>query len=222
MLQQISKKIFIYLFIFFTLVTINNKKLTYDFYKIKNFTIKGLNQSETEKLRDNIKIFEDINIFEFNKKDISKIIYSNKIIESFKIIKIYPSTLKIDIQKTKFLAITKKNGNDYIVLENGNLIEYKDENLDLPFIFGDVNVNNFLFFKKMIDSSKFEFKKIKNLYYFKSNRWDILTNQGLTLKMPLDLTVQELNNFFKIIKKDNFRDMKLFDFRQKNMMVINE
>ena len=44
-----------------------------NFYKIKNFTIKGLNQLETEKLRDNIKIFVDTSIFKFNKKDISKI-----------------------------------------------------------------------------------------------------------------------------------------------------
>ena len=219
---QISKKIFIYLFIFFTLVTINNKKLTYDFYKIKNFTINGLNQSETEQLKNNIKIFKNTNIFKFNKKDISKIIYSDKIIESFKIVKIYPSTLKIDIQKTKFLAITKKNGNDYLVLENGNLIKYKDVSLDLPFIFGDINIDNFIYFKRMIDSSKFEYKTIKNLYYFKSNRWDILTNQGLTLKMPSNLTVQELNKFFRIIQKNNFNDIKFFDFRQKNMMITNE
>ena len=151
--QRISKKIFIYIFIFFTFVTITNSKFSYDFYKIKEFNINGLNQLEAEKLHDDVKIFRNINIFSFNKKDVSKIINSNKTIEEFNIIKIYPSTLKIEIKKTKFLAITKKNGIDYLVASNENLIEIKDTNLELPYIFGDIDVNNFLNFKKIIDIS---------------------------------------------------------------------
>ena len=220
--QRISKKIFIYIFIFFTFVTITNSKFSYDFYKIKEFNINGLNQLEAEKLHDDVKIFRNINIFSFNKKDVSKIINSNKTIEEFNIIKIYPSTLKIEIKKTKFLAITKKNGIDYLVASNENLIEIKDTNLELPYIFGDIDVNNFLNFKKIIDISNFEFNKIKSLYYFKSNRWDIITKDGLLLKMPINLTVKKVNLIFEIIKKNNFNDVKIIDFRQNNLMVINE
>ena len=39
--------------------------------------------------------------------------------------------------------------------------------------------------------------------------------------MPSNLTVQKLNFIFNIIKKDIFNDVKIFDFRQKNMMVID-
>ena len=113
--QRISKKIFIYIFIFFTLVTITNSKLSYNFYKIKEFNIIGLNQLETKKFYDELKIFRNDNIFSFNKKKVSNIIYSNKTIEEYDVVKIYPSTLKIEIKKTKFLAITKKNGTDYLV-----------------------------------------------------------------------------------------------------------
>lgn len=219
--QQTNKKIFIYLLIFFTLVTINNKKLSYDFYNIKKFNINGLSQIETKKLINSFKIFKDTNIFTFKKNDISRIIYDNKIIEDFSVIKIYPSTLNIDIQKTKILASTKKNGKDYLVLGNGNLIVAENSSAELPFIFGNLNVDNFIKLKDKIDSSKFDFKSIKSFYYFKSNRWDILTNEGLTLKMPSNLTVQKLNFIFNIIKKDIFNDVKIFDFRQKNMMVID-
>ena len=83
------------------------------------------------------------------------------------------------------MALTKKSGINYIVLENGNLLEKKHSSLELPFIFGDINVKNFLFFKNLDDDSNFDFKKIKNLYYFKSNRWDILTKDGIIIKMPL-------------------------------------
>ena len=52
--QRISKKIFIYLFIFFILVTITNKKLSYNIYEVNEFKINGLNQLETEKLYDSL------------------------------------------------------------------------------------------------------------------------------------------------------------------------
>ena len=100
--QRISKKIFIYLFIFFITVTINNNKLSNDFYKIKELNIIGLNKLETKNLYEDIKILIDNNIFLFNKKDISKIINSNKTVQEFNITKIYPSKLKIEIKKTIF------------------------------------------------------------------------------------------------------------------------
>ena len=68
--QRISKKIFIYLFIFFITVTINNNKLSNDFYKIKELNIIGLNKLETKNLYEDIKILIDNNIFLFNKKDL--------------------------------------------------------------------------------------------------------------------------------------------------------
>ncbi len=220
--QRISKKIFIYLFIFFITVTINNNKLSNDFYKIKELNIIGLNKLETKNLYEDIKILIDNNIFLFNKKDISKIINSNKTVQEFNITKIYPSKLKIEIKKTNFLALTKKSGINYIVLENGNLLEKKHSSLELPFIFGDINVKNFLFFKNLVDASNFDFKKIKNLYYFKSNRWDILTKDGIIIKMPFNLTLENLNQIFEIIKEDKFENAKIIDFRQNNLMITNE
>ena len=98
--QRISKKILIYLFVFFTLVTINNTRISNDFYKIKKFNISGLNKIETSKIYDDLIIFKNNNIFLFNKENISEKIYSNNFVEKFKIFKLYPSTLNIEIKKT--------------------------------------------------------------------------------------------------------------------------
>ena len=220
--QRISKKILIYLFVFFTLVTINNTRISNDFYKIKKFNISGLNKIETSKIYDDLIIFKNNNIFLFNKKNISEKIYSNNFVEKFKIFKLYPSTLNVEIKKTKFLAITKKNNKDYLIGTNGKLIEIKDTISNMPFIFGNINVQNFLKFKEAIDNSNFKFKEIENLYYFKSNRWDVKTKGGLSLKLPPNLTVQKLNLIYEIIQKKNFGGNKILDFRQSNMMVIDE
>lgn len=220
--QRISKKIIIYLFILFTLVTISNKNLSNDFYTIKKLNINGLNASETRKINNDLKIFRNINIFLFDNNNISKKIYSNKVIEKFTIFKNYPSTLNIEVKKTKFLAITKKNNNDYLVGANGNLIKINNTVSDLPYIFGNINVNNFLYFKEIIDNSNFKFNDVKNLYYFKSNRWDVITKDGLTLKMPPNLTVEKLNLIYEIIQVNDFHDDKIIDYRQSNMVIINE
>ena len=220
--QRISKKIITFLFIFLILGTLNSNKFSYDFYKIKNVNIIGLNQIETKKLYDDLKIFKNRNIFLFNKKEISKVIYSNKTVEKFEIDKIYPSTLKVEIKKTELLALMKKNGVNYSIGANGNFIEIRENILGLPFIFGDIDADNFFYLKKIIDISSFKFSYVKNLYYFKSNRWDIMTKDGLTLKLPGNLSVEKMNLISKIIKKQNFNNIKFFDFRQNNMLVINE
>ena len=121
--QRISKKIIIYLFIFFTLVTVTNRNLSNNFYLIKEFNINGLNTIETRKISHDLEIFKDINIFLFDKKNISKKIYSNKMVENLNIFKNYPSTLNIEIKKTKFLAVTKKGNSNYLIGANGNLIK---------------------------------------------------------------------------------------------------
>ena len=36
----------------------------------------------------------------------------------------------------------------------------------------------------MIDNSNFDYGNIKNLFYFKSGRWDIEMESGLILKLP--------------------------------------
>jgi len=40
--------------------------------------------------------------------------------------------------------------------------------------------------------------------------------------MPNDLTVEKLNLISKVIKNQNLENAELFDFRQNNMLVINE
>jgi len=220
--QRISKKILIYLLIFFSLVTINNTKLSNDFFKIKQLNIIGLDTLETAKIYDDLIIFKNDNIFLFNKENFSKKIYSNKFVDRFKIFKIYPSTLNIEIKRTKFLAITKNNNSDYFIGNNGKLIKKDNTNFNLPYIFGNVNVQNFLEFKLIIDKSNFKFNEIENLYHFQSNRWDMETQSGLLIKLPSNLTIQKLNLIYEIINNDEFNKNKILDFRQNNMIVINE
>tara|TARA_Y100000590_G_scaffold466641_1_gene642723 strand:- start:930 stop:1601 length:672 start_codon:yes stop_codon:yes gene_type:complete len=220
--RQISKKIIIYLFIFIFLTTLFNNNLSKtNFLFIDSFEITGLNDSEKKQIIQNLDILKNKNLFFLNKEEILEKLNSYKSIERFFISKIYPSKLKIDIQKTKYLAITKKNDLYFYLGSNGKLIEANEKKGNLPFVYGDFNVEEFLKLKKIIDNSKFNFDEIKSLYFFKSRRWDLKTIDGITIKLPLEIQKKSIEIILKLLNDNNFKDIKVIDLRQDNQVILN-
>ena len=92
----------------------------------------------------------------------------------------------------------------------------------MPYVFGDVDTQNFLMIKKIIDSTNLNFYEIKNLYFYKSQRWDIEMKNGLVIKLPLESVKSSLDILDKLKKKEEFKKIKVIDFRQNKQIVINE
>ena len=219
----ISKKIMIYLLLFFFLVSINNISLTnISFPKIDKIEISGLNIDERKKIKSFINDANFKNIFHLDKQYLKKNINSINIIEQFEIFKNYPSTLKIFIKETKILARTKRNSLDYLIGSNGKLIQNDYSVSNLPFVFGDLDINEFLNFKNEIDQSNFNFEDITKLYYFKSKRWDIETYQGYLIRLSKDNVKNDLNLFIRLSDEDKFKDELIIDFRQKDQIILND
>lgn len=220
--RQISKKIIIYLFIFIFLTTLFNNNLSKtNFLFIDSFEITGLNDSEKKQIIQNLDILKNKNLFFLNKEEILEKLNSYKSIERFFISKIYPSKLKIDIQKTNYLAITKKNDLYFYLGSNGKLIEANEKKENLPFVYGDFDVEEFLKLKKIIDNSKFNFDEIKSLYFFKSRRWDLKTIDDITIKLPLEIQKKSIEIILKLLNDNNFKDIKVIDLRQDNQVILN-
>ena len=219
----ISKKIIIYLLLFCFLVSINNISLTnISFPKIDKIEISGLNIDERKKIKSFINDANFKNIFHLDKQYLKKNINSINIIEQFEIFKNYPSTLKIFIKETKILARTKRNSLDYLIGSNGKLIQNDYSVSNLPFVFGDLDINEFLNFKNEIDQSNFNFEDITKLYYFKSKRWDIETYQGYLIRLSKDNVKNDLNLFIRLSDEDKFKDELIIDFRQKDQIILND
>ena len=221
--QLISKKVIIYLCLFFLLATVNNSSIiNLRLPKIEKIKISGFSLDQNTHVRDIIESLKSKNIFFINQFEIKKDIFSDNIIEELNIFKNYPSTLIVDIKKTQFLAVTKKDGDDYFIGRNGKLIKKNQSISKLPYVFGDLNINDFLEFKKNIDNSNFEFKQILNLYYYKSKRWDIETSKGYLIKLPRENISEILNLFVRLSKEKNFNDKRTIDFRQKGQIILDE
>ena len=220
--QLISKKVIIYLCLFFLLVTVNNSSIiNLRLPKIELIKISGFNLNQSNQVKNVIESLKSKNIFFINQFEIKKNIFSDNVIEELSIFKNYPSTLIVDIKKTQFLAVTKKDGEDFYIGKNGKLIKKNKSIAKLPYVFGDLNMSEFLKFKKNIDDSNFEFNQILNLYYYKSKRWDIETSKGYLIKLPRENISEVLNLFIRLSKEKNFNDKRTIDFRQKGQIILN-
>tara|TARA_B100000963_G_C22435139_1_gene583972 strand:+ start:41 stop:715 length:675 start_codon:yes stop_codon:yes gene_type:complete len=220
--QLISRKISIYLFLFFLLVSINNNSIiNFKIPKINRIEITGLNFDESKEIKKIIEKLNLKNIFLINQKKIQQDIIKVNTIEELSIFKKYPSTLKVDIRKTEFLAITKKNGFDYYIGSNGKLIKKDKSFLKLPYVFGNLNIEEFLKLKNYVDMSNLKFDEIINLYFYKSKRWDIETSEGYLIKLPKDNVKKNLDLFVRLSNDGKFKDNSIIDFRQKDQIILD-
>ena len=221
--QSIDKKnkITIYVLLLFILSTTNGnfleKQKSYS-STINEINIEGLSITDNSKIYNQLNNLFYKNILLVGKEEISEVIKKYNIIEVYNAKKIYPSTINISIKPTIFVA--RLSGNDQLVGANGKLIEDRENNEILPYIFGEFNSQEFLNFKKNIALSNFTFTKFKTLYFFPSNRWDILTNDDILIKLPQDNISASLKLAYQILTSNDFRNKNLIDLRMNNILII--
>ena len=221
--QRKSKKILIYFFLLIIVSSISNNTINnYKFKKIENINIFGLDQKNNQILLNKLKNLSLGNIFFINKKKIEKLINSNSLIESYVIFKEYPSTLNIKIDKTNFFAKINNNGKIYLVGSNGKLTPIKSGYSELPYIFGKPKVEELLKLKKILDSSKFSYNQIKNIYFFSSKRWDLKFHDNILLKLPNNLTQETLDNLYEFLENYSGGNFNIVDARLKNKIILDE
>ena len=222
--QSIDKKnkVIIYLVFLFILSTTSGKLLEQKkkfSLKIVNIKVLGSTIVKNLEIQNELNSILYQNILFLEKGEISKIINKHNIIEEYNVKKNYPSTLNIEIKPAKFIAkIT--NHNNLIVGSNGKLISDEQNDKILPYIFGEFNSKKFLEFKKDINKSKFNFAEFKIVYFFPSNRWDILTIDDILIKLPENNVPESLNKAYKIIASSDFKDKGIIDLRVKGYLII--
>ena len=223
MLQRKFRKILVYFFLFILISSIGNIKInSFQFDKIKNINVSGLNEIENINLINKIKKLNIENIFFLNGKEISALIDSNNSIESFIITKKYPSTIEVKIVRTNFLAKVNNNGKILYIGSNGKLSNHTFSENNLPFIFGKLDIQEFLNFKKLIDQSKFTLQEIKNFYFYPSERWDIEFKNNMILKLSKNNPKLSLDNAFEILNNKNIKNFNIIDARIENQIILND
>ena len=206
------------------LVLFSTIKLKHDF-KITKFNILEIN-IENNSLIKNIELQNSLqsiynkNLIFLKNSEIEEVLKQNSLIESFKIKKIYPSTLNIKIFEKKPFAILFQKKKKFYLSDKIELINYKKiKNYEnLPFIFG--NQKEFAIFYKNLKKINFPFDIIKKYTFFESKRWDLETSNGIIIRLPDNNYIESLQNYLKIKNKNSFKKYVVFDYRIKDQLIL--
>ena len=220
--QQISKKILAYFFLFIIFGSLNNKNFTqFKFPNIEKIKIEGL-KIENKEFQKKIDLFKMETLFNLDKLKVSELLDSNNLIDEYVISKRYPSSLEIKIIETELLALLNKRGKSFYIGSNGKLIEVDDIVKNLPYIFGDPNIDKFLSLKRMIDSSKLDYNDVENLFFYPSGRWDIELSSGVLIKLPIENIEKSLDLSLNLLGNKQFENIKSIDARPQNQVITYE
>tara|TARA_X000000950_G_scaffold269627_1_gene348487 strand:+ start:101 stop:757 length:657 start_codon:yes stop_codon:yes gene_type:complete len=152
--------------------------------------------------------------------EVKKILMQNSFIDSFKIKKKYPSTLKIQIFEKRPIAIIFNKKNKFYLSEKIELIEFKNlpNYQTLPYVLG--NADNFKIFYTNLKNINFPLDIITKYIFYESNRWDLETKNNQVIKLPSENYTKSLENYLKLKSKNNFEKYKLFDYRINNQLIL--
>ena len=118
------------------------------------------------------------------------------------------------------MAIIQNKKEKKYFTEKGQLINFFDFERyeDLPIVFGDGD--NFKNFYNTLLNINFPINEINKFYLFETNRWDIVTNQNQTIKLPIKGYIKSLQNFISIKNKVDFKKYRIFDYRIKDQLIL--
>ena len=215
--------IFFYISILFFLTTLNNKNFTNnisELFKIKQIKITGVDYTSKKQIYAQLEKLNNKNLISINKKKLLEIVNNNEIIENYSIIKKFPSTLILNLEKTKFLASFFRNGKKYYLGSNGKeiLSDKFKASLDMPIIYGNFKPRNFLELLSKFEKNNIPLKDIKQFYYFESDRWDFQTKNNILVKLP-NANLDKVLKLYLFLQKTNDQK-KVIDLRVSNQVII--
>ena len=164
--------------------------------------------------------FYNKNLIFLDNNKVKKALLQNSFIESFKIKKKYPNTLKIEIYEKKPIAVLFNKKNKFYLSEKIDLIEFKNlpNYRTLPYVLG--NKDDFKIFYKNLKKINFPLDIIKKYSLYKTNRWDLETKDNQVIRLPSKNYTKSLENFLNLKSKNNFEKYELFDYRISNQLIL--
>ncbi len=175
---------------------------------------------EEKRVKKKLDYLYQENLFLLNLKKIETKINDIDFIESFEIKKIYPNKIKIKIfEKTPIVILQNKKEKKYFTNKEDTINFFELDKFEgLPIVFGDKK--NFQVFYNDLKNINFPISEIKVFYLFESKRWDLVTNNNQTIKLPIKNYIKSLQNFVNLKNQSIFQKYKIFDYRISDQLIL--
>ena len=205
--------------ILFTTIT-SKQKIVISKFNLKEIIIYNNSLLKDEDLKKLLMPIYNKNLLFLKNAEIKQLLFDESFIESFKIKKKYPETLKIEIFEKKPIAILLNKKGKFYVSEKIDLIKFKklQKYKNLPYILGDRDKFEILF--NNLNSINFPLEKINKYILFETKRWDLITENKKTIKLPPKDYIMSLKNYLEIENKNDFKKFKVFDYRINNQLIL--
>ena len=190
------------------------------FFPIKQISVEGTKVLNNKDILLNLDYLKGTSIFFINEEGIKDILKKHRFIESFKVKKIYPNTIKFVFTEKEPIAINSQGVKKFYITTNGEYIKFEpiDSLSELPVIFG--KKNNFDLLYKGLKDINFPINKVKSYLSFDIGRWDIILKNDTIIKLSDKDPLKGVKNYMLIYNKKEFNMYKVFDYRIKNQLIL--
>ena len=215
------KFIFYSLLIVFLTSTNNYNFISVNIFSVKNIYVSGLSNEKNKIINNQINYIKGKNIFFLKKDYFTKLINRNDT-KYLSIKKNYPNVLILDFIPAKPLCIIEIQDSKIILGDNGKKLDIKIKSNNIPIVLGSDNFSKVFYVINLLKSSKFEYKEIEKIIFFKSGRFDVNLNNGVIIKFPIKYTKEIINNSHNLLNQKKFASSKIIDLRIKNKIIKYE
>lgn len=203
---------------------ISNKFLIHNGFKVENIVITGTHNLSEDYIKNIIKTYNNVNIFDVNLFTIYNKIIQNSWVKEAYIERELPNTIKVKIKENKPIAIWQKEKDNKLITASGDVIYHGDVHIfknDFPIIKGNKSRENISSMLRILNTNKNLSKSIWSLTFINQRRWDLYFKQGLIVRLPVQNVSEAWNKIIKLQQNYNILNLRLteLDLRNPNQIL---
>lgn len=216
-----KKSIFLLIILFFLTTYGFNEKINFPFLKINKVELINTFYLE-ENIKDKIiEHYLNRSLLNINKIKLKNILLSSKWVKNFSVKKKYPSTILIQFEEYKPVALFLYENDFFFINESFNLTDKKinyQKFKTYPIYSGEYNKDSFYTFYNFLIKANY-LQNIKEIKYNSYKQWELNTNKNLKILFG-DYDFKKQFKTLNIIINKN-KEINLIDLRIEDRVVVS-
>ena len=210
----------LYILLILALSSINNYN-NKNIFIIKHISVNGFSDEKNKIVKNDVQTIFGKNIIFLEKNNFEKFINRNDT-KDLTVKKIFPNKILINFIPAKPISVIEKQNDKIILGDNGKILNVKINENDFPIVTGSENISHIFEVINLLISSKFDYKSIKNIVFFKSGRFDIKLKNEVLIRFPINYSKEVINYGSDLLNNKKFVNSKTIDLRINNRIIKHE